>query len=281
MAYDSDYEVRLATLGAMGGDVTKKYDSVYSIDLEILRLTEQGGGGAQIDDETIATDKTWSSSKINTELGGKQATLTAGTNITIENGVISATGGASYSAGTNISIDANNAISALGYTYNSAKYSFAEGSNTANGNYSHAEGSGTEATQQAAHAEGNGTRAYGWFSHAEGLDTRTNNMGEHAEGMNNVSNSQQALTIGLSGNTIHSIGIGSDSLHKKNAFEVMQNGDAYMLGIGGYDGTTISGATTLQNALAQVRTLTQAEYDALVSGGIVNANTLYIISDAS
>ena len=45
MEYNSDYEVRLATLGALGGDTTKKYDSVYSIDLEILKLTEQGGGG--------------------------------------------------------------------------------------------------------------------------------------------------------------------------------------------------------------------------------------------
>lgn len=42
---DSDYEIRLATLAALGGDITQKYDSVYEIDLEILRLTEQGGGG--------------------------------------------------------------------------------------------------------------------------------------------------------------------------------------------------------------------------------------------
>ena len=45
MKYDSDYSIRLKMLENMGGDVTKKYDSVYSIDLEILRLTEEGGGG--------------------------------------------------------------------------------------------------------------------------------------------------------------------------------------------------------------------------------------------
>ena len=45
MEYNSDYEVRLATLGALGGDTTKKYDSVYSIDLAILEAIEQGGGG--------------------------------------------------------------------------------------------------------------------------------------------------------------------------------------------------------------------------------------------
>ena len=94
MQYDSDYEVRLATLGAMGGNTGVTYDSVYDIDLEILRLTEQGGGGGgtgtSIDDNVIATNKTWSSSKINNQLSGKQNTLTAGTNISIDNGVISA-----------------------------------------------------------------------------------------------------------------------------------------------------------------------------------------------
>ena len=47
--HDSDYEIRLATLGAMGGDTTKEYDSVYEIDLEILKLTEEGGSGKAIE----------------------------------------------------------------------------------------------------------------------------------------------------------------------------------------------------------------------------------------
>ena len=70
MKYDSDYEVRLATLEAMGGDTTKCYDSVYEIDLQILKIIEEGGtgGGAQIDDNTISTTTTWSSSKIVSEL---------------------------------------------------------------------------------------------------------------------------------------------------------------------------------------------------------------------
>lgn len=45
MNYNSDYDIRLKMLESLGGDVTRKYDSVYSIDLEILRLTEAGGGG--------------------------------------------------------------------------------------------------------------------------------------------------------------------------------------------------------------------------------------------
>ena len=56
MQYDSDYEVRLAILDRLGGDVTKNYDSVYEIDLAILELTEGGGGGgggAEINDDII------------------------------------------------------------------------------------------------------------------------------------------------------------------------------------------------------------------------------------
>lgn len=259
MIYDSDYSVRLATLGKMGGDVNKKYDSVYEIDLEILRLTEQGGGGS----------------------------------------------GATYTAGANISIDSANTISALGYVYDATKQAFAEGyTNTANSYYTHAEGQETKATnngahaegrkttasstythaegygstasQQAAHAEGYYTNAAGYYSHAEGSQTKTTNNFEHAEGHFNKSNNENYD----SGKTLHSVGIGSDDNTRKNAFEIMSNGDAYMVGLGGYDGTNFSAATRLQDTLAQVSLLTQAEYDALVQGGTVNSNTLYIITDA-
>jgi len=61
-------------------------------------------------------------SNLNTALSSKQDTLTAGTNITIDqNNVISATGGsgATYTAGDNIDIT-NNVISATDTTYNNA-----------------------------------------------------------------------------------------------------------------------------------------------------------------
>ena len=45
MQYDSDYDVRLATLGALGGDTTRYFDSLYAIDIAILEAIEQGGGG--------------------------------------------------------------------------------------------------------------------------------------------------------------------------------------------------------------------------------------------
>ena len=45
--FDSDFNIRLATLAALGGDTSVTFDSVYSIDLEILKLTSGGGGGGE------------------------------------------------------------------------------------------------------------------------------------------------------------------------------------------------------------------------------------------
>ena len=44
MEYNSDFDVRLATLGALGGDTAKTYDSTYDVDIAILEAIEQGGG---------------------------------------------------------------------------------------------------------------------------------------------------------------------------------------------------------------------------------------------
>lgn len=133
----------------------------------------------------------------------------------------------------------------------------------ANSNYSSAEGliSMTLDTGQypgwmdgvAAHAEGNQTTAGGRASHAEGDGTTTNNIGEHAEGRYNISHFV-TNEWGNPGNTIHSVGIGSPSQslyfeNSKNAFEIMQNGDAYLIGIGGYDGTNPTIATRLQDII--------------------------------
>ena len=59
MNYNSDYDVRLKTLESLGGDVTRKYDSVYSIDLEILRLMEQGGGGGGTSSKVVIVSQDW------------------------------------------------------------------------------------------------------------------------------------------------------------------------------------------------------------------------------
>lgn len=55
---------------------------------------------------------------------------------------------------------------------------------------------------------------------------------------------------------IASIGIGTDKNNRKNATEIKQNGDVYIIGIGGYDGTNsgAEGIKTVQGVVADVET---------------------------
>ena len=87
------------------------------------------------------------------------------------------------------------------------------------------------------HSEGNNTSASGDNSHAEGDHTSALNNAEHAEGKYNKS-----TVPANSGDpyTISSIGIGTSETNRLNATEVMSNGDVYIKGIGGYDGTNIT-----------------------------------------
>lgn len=65
----------------------------------------------------------------------------------------------------------------------SGDYSHAEGMHTtASGNYSHAEGKDTTASANYAHAEGNDTTASVFCAHAEGGNTTASNAYAHAEG---------------------------------------------------------------------------------------------------
>lgn len=128
----------------------------------------------------------------------------------------------------------------------------AEGINTtANGWTTHAEGNKTVADGDVSHAEGNFSHTIGAASHAEGIYTIANNRAEHAEGHYNKSN-KASDTFGGSGNTLHSVGIGTGSgtTPRKNAFEIMQNGDAHFYGVGTYNGTNpISGKNDLKTIL--------------------------------
>ena len=118
----------------------------------------------------------------------------------------------------------------------SGDLSHAEGVATASGSGSHAECSGT-ASGEHSHAEGTAT-ASGLGSHAEGYyKVMAQNTAEHAEGTSNVSH-KASEDYGNAGNTQHSVGIGGPGGQGgKNAFEIMQNGDMYVLGVGGYQGT--------------------------------------------
>ena len=130
--------------------------------------------------------------------------------------------------------------------------SHAEGSGTtAIGRCSHTEGLGTQATGFYSHAEGNATTAIGYYSHVEGNGTRAMNSYEHAEGQYNVSNTGNTTTV----RTRHSVGIGTKSNDRRNAHEIMANGDHYIYGLGGYDGTnaTSEDSKTLQTVVTELQ----------------------------
>lgn len=178
-----------------------------------------------------------------------------------------ASGEASHAEGKQTTASANSSH-AEGYnTTASANTAHAEGSGTtASDVCSHAEGRSTVASGYVSHAEGESTSASSNYTHAEGYNTQARNNSEHAQGRFNKSN-QASGTFGDAGNTIHSVGIGTSGSARKNAVEIMQNGDAYLIGVGGYDGTNPENASTLQDSLGgQPSTLTEAPSDGKTYG---------------
>ena len=195
----------------------------------------------------------------------------AGTNVQIQNNVISATD-TKYTAGNGITISTANTISFNLPIWKGASTSIIEGNelNTASAQFTHAEGYQTKATAQNAHAEGEMTNANAYASHAEGQATTangdyshsqgygslangkashaggysvtTNNIGEFASGKFNISNSDISDDV----NTLFSVGNGANNDAKHNAFEIKENGDIYISS----GGTALSPMIKLQDALA-------------------------------
>ena len=97
------------------------------------------------------------------------------------------------------------------------------------------------------HAEGDSTNATGEAAHAEGDHTETFEEAEHAEGSYNKSYDSTTSSIRV----IHSVGIGSPN-GRKNAHEIKFNGDHYVFGIGGFDGTNSDSAQTLQTVISNL-----------------------------
>ena len=91
------------------------------------------------------------------------------------------------------------------YSNNTAdgSYSHAEGTKTAaSGPYSHAEGWSTKATNDSCHAEGSSTEATGYCSHAEGSNTKASEQYSHAEGTHTQAMGKYSHAEG--GNTVAS-----------------------------------------------------------------------------
>ena len=74
---------------------------------------------------------------------------------------------------------------------------------------------------------GDTQKANGAYSFSEGQHTVANNRSEHAMGEYNESHKVND-SFGNEGNTLFSIGNGTSESTRKNAFEVMQNGDIYI-----------------------------------------------------
>lgn len=147
--------------------------------------------------------------------------------------------------------------------------SHSEGRKTfATGTNSHAEGVQTVANGTNSHAEGTTTVANGGNSHTEGRFTQTLQNAEHAQGSYNKSHTDDTAD-GFGTNakrTIHSIGIGTADDARKNAVEVMQNGDAYLLGVGKYDGVYVKGETGAPADLKTLQEVINSKQSALIAG---------------
>jgi hypothetical protein len=107
--------------------------------------------------------------------------------------------------------------------------STAEGSGTvASGFHCHAEGSRTEATGDQAHAEGFGTIASGKRSHSEGLNTIAAGNAQHVQGKNNIAD------VDAEGNALstyaHIVGNGLTPTKRSNAHTLDWDGNAWYQG---------------------------------------------------
>lgn len=132
---------------------------------------------------------------------GRKADTTVGDYSTAEGYKTTANGNGSHAEGYCTTASGNNA--------------HAEGASTTAREFtSHAEGSNTIASGNSSHAEGQFTTASGDYSHAGGYYTKALKASEFAHGKYNQSNS----------NTLFSIGDGTGSNARHNAFEITTDG---------------------------------------------------------
>lgn len=87
------------------------------------------------------------------------------------------------------------------------------------------------------------------YSFSVGYCTEVNNSYEVAMGSYNISH--YTTPQDLSQETVFSIGIGT-SAAPGNAMEVVKNGDVYMKGIGGYDGTSLTDVDSIQDVVGDL-----------------------------
>lgn len=185
------------------------------------------------------------------------------------------------------------AAHAEGYNTEAKKYAHAEGHETfangesshaeglyseANGIVSHAEGRKTLANGECSHSEGRETEANGKYSHVEGFTTITYNEAEHASGKynNSVEKTESNTTADA---TLFSIGVGDSKKKRKNAFEVKQNGDIYIKGLGGYDGNNSESSSNLVKVITDLDEVMNQKISKLIDNAPETYDTLKEIAD--
>ena len=95
-------------------------------------------------------------------------------------------------------------------------------------------------------AMGRGNNAVGNMSQAFGQFTITNNAYEFATGNYNKSNTGDA-------HTVFSIGNGTSETDRKNLVEVSSDGSVYYNGVGNYDGTNTTSASSVQQEITNLK----------------------------
>ena len=139
------------------------------------------------------------------------------------------------------------------------------------GNYSTAEGNGTEASRFASHAEGGGTTASGGCSHAEGYETTASGAESHAEGYNTTasggwSHAEGQLAV-ASDEGAHAEGL------RTTASGVNAHAEGSVTTASGFDAHAQNGGTVASGDYSHAGGLsTTAGYDSQTTVGRYNDN---------
>ena len=218
-------------VNALSGDVANKADTT-AVTASI---------NAAVSGKADASD-VYTKTEVNDALDDKQDTLSAGTGISIVDNVISAEGGGgkAVSGGTNISITTGETadtvsctlpISADTNSISINRKNIRIGDNnvtTSNLNRVQAAiGDNVRADGIYSLAFGSSANATNYCTVSMGFRTESTNQYQVSFGRYNNSVSGSS-TFGDSGNTLFSVGNGTDVNARHNAFEIRQNGDIYI-----------------------------------------------------
>lgn len=270
-----------------------QYDALSVKDPNTFYIITDAAGGDLSNYYTKS--ETSGATEISTALASKQDTLVSGTNIkTINNESILGSGnieiqggGKAVSGGTNISITTGETADTINCTLPittavdntslnfgigriNSERSYSFGNNNTVGSYRY--------TSNYSMAVGSNNIADGGEAQfVTGYCNKLLNVNEFGSGRFNNSVSA-STTFGDSGNTLFSVGNGTSTSARHNAFEIRQNGDIYCS-----DGTndvklqdTITATAANTTALGGLKLvkLSQSEYDSLSTK---DNSTLYVI----